>query len=218
MIVTIDGPAGAGKSTAARQLAQRLGFEYLDTGAMYRAVTWFCLREGVDLTREADVTETTRRMAIEFRQARTLVNGEDVSDLIRTQDITDASQHVAGNVGARTVLVELQRKMGAGIDLVSEGRDQGTVVFPLAECKFFITADPRVRAARRQAELAARGIASPLDELLALQAERDRRDAERPVGALRRSPDAVLVDTSYVPLDEVVDQLEAEVRRRLARQ
>ncbi|RPI81996.1 MAG: (d)CMP kinase, partial [Planctomycetaceae bacterium] len=214
MIVTIDGPAGAGKSSAARLLAERLGFEFLDTGAMYRALTWYCQSRGVDLQDLDGVVAAARQMRLELTGSRVLVDGDDVSLLIRTHEITRESRHVAGNNGARAYLVELQRSLAAGRDIVTEGRDQGTVAFPQAECKFFLTADPRERADRRRRELTARGESASLEDILRQQEHRDQRDAEREFGAMRPAADAEIVDTSQLELHEVVNRLEASVRKR----
>lgn len=214
MIVTIDGPAGAGKSTAARELARRLGFEYLDTGAMYRAVTWLCLEGRLDLTDHACVAETARRAEFDFREGRVFANGQDVSDAIRTIRVTEESRFVAANTLVRELLVELQRQIAGGRDFVTEGRDQGTIAFPGAECKFFLTADPRERARRRQAELRSRGEEVDLDTLVEQIEGRDRRDAERKVGALRPADDAVVIDTSSLDCETLLAELERLVRCR----
>jgi cytidylate kinase len=214
MIVTIDGPAGAGKSTAARALAERLGFQFLDTGAMYRAVTWFCLERGIDLHDQPRVAEAARRLDLRLEADRVFVDGVEVTHDIRTNAVTHDSRFVAGNNAVRTHLVELQRQLANGRDIVTEGRDQGTVAFPGAECKFFVTANARQRAVRRQRDLASRGEQVSLEEILAQQTNRDRRDEAREVGALKPAEDAVLVDTSELELADVVDQMEALVRRR----
>ncbi|MCY2968412.1 MAG: (d)CMP kinase, partial [Planctomycetota bacterium] len=204
----------AGKSTAARQLAQRLGFEFLDTGAMYRAVTWYCCRHKIDLGDPHAVADAARRMSLEFVDDRVRVDGEDVSLAIRTPEITRESRHVAGNNVVRQFLVELQRSLAAGRNVVTEGRDQGTVAFPHAECKFFLVADPRERALRRQRELEQRGQQVSLEELLQQQSHRDQRDAEREFGAMRAAEDAHVIDTSRCELEQVVAQLERMVRER----
>jgi cytidylate kinase len=217
MIVTIDGPAGAGKSSTARELALRLGFQFLDTGAMYRAVTWFCLKEHVNLHDEAAVASAARRGEFKFEAGRVLVGGQDVTREIRRSAVTDQTRFIAGNNAVRAYLVELQRVLAAGADVVTEGRDQGTVAFPHAECKFYLTASPWKRAWRRQQDLAQNGEQVPLELILAQQEGRDERDANREFGALKPAPDAVTIDTSDLDFEDVVRRMEDSVRTKLAR-
>jgi cytidylate kinase len=214
MIVTIDGPAGAGKSSAARALAQRLGFEYLDTGAMYRAVTLAALRAGIRLDDPSALADLLRSLDLQLPPGRVLLNGEDVSIAIRTAEVSEQASRVAVIPAVRQRLAELQRAIAAGRDMVCEGRDQGTVVFPDAACKFFLVADPAERARRRQKELAARGVAIHWEEVLRDQEVRDQRDAARDVAPMTPAPDAVILDSTHLTLDEVVDRMEQEVRRR----
>lgn len=214
MIVTIDGPAGTGKSTAARGLAQRLGFDFLDTGAMYRVVAWACLQRGVDPQDAAQAAAVSAATRIEFRNGRTLADGVDVTEAIRSAAVTRAASLVAQIPAVRARLVEQQRRLAAGRDIVCEGRDQGTVAFPDAECKFFLTADPGERALRRQRELAAKGVHVTLNELLAEQAARDERDANRMVAPLRPADNALVIDTTSLDVDGVIDLLERHVRER----
>jgi cytidylate kinase len=216
MIVTIDGPAGAGKSSTARELARRLNFQFLDTGAMYRAVTWYCLKKNVDLSDENAVAEAARTGAFVLESGRVVVDGAEVTREIRRSAVTDQTRFIAGNNRVRAQLVELQRRLAAGADVVTEGRDQGTVAFPHAECKFYLTASPLKRALRRQSDLAQGGEQVPLEEILAQQEGRDRRDANREYGALMPAPDAIPIDTSDLSFDEVVTQMEEIVRRRQA--
>jgi cytidylate kinase len=215
MIVTIDGPAGAGKSSIARRLAERLGFQFLDTGAMYRAVALAALRAGLGDDCAEQIGQLASRLSIEMRHDQTVLDGEDVSADIRTSDVSSAVYLAADNVAVRRRLVELQQQIAADRDTVTEGRDQGTVAFPQAECKIFLTASPQERARRRHAELAARGEPITLDEVLAQQADRDRRDAVRPVGALIKAPDAVEVWTDRLSPEEVVERLEQIVRSKI---
>jgi cytidylate kinase len=214
MIVTIDGPAGAGKSSVARALAARLGFRFLDTGAMYRAVTWHCLDLGIDLHDEAAVAAAAAALDLNLDGEHVLINGRDVTVEIRANAVTHESRHVAANNAVRRQLVERQRELARGLDVVAEGRDQGTVAFPQAECKFFLTAGALERARRRQRELLARGESLSLDEIQAQQAGRDSRDAAREYGSLRPAADALLVDTTELTRDEVVARLEQVVRER----
>ncbi|REJ80301.1 MAG: (d)CMP kinase [Planctomycetota bacterium] len=215
MIVTIDGPAGTGKSTAARGLAERLGFDFLDTGAMYRALGWACLEAGVDpadADAAARIAETT---AIEFRDDRTWVGDLDVTEAIRTSPVSQAASLVAQIPAVRRELVRQQRRLADGRRIVCEGRDQGTVAFPEAECKFFITADPEERARRRQGELLAKGVSVDLKELLAEQKARDRRDETRAEAPLVPADDAIGIDTTSMTGGEVLDMLERHVRSRM---
>ena len=216
MIVAIDGPAGAGKSSIARRLAERLGFQFLDTGAMYRAVALAALRRALGDGDPAAIGRLAGQLAIEMRHERTILDGEDVSAAIRTSEVSAAVYLAADNIAVRERLVELQRTIAAGRDTVTEGRDQGTVAFPSAECKIFLTASPEERARRRMAELVARGEPITLEQVLAQQADRDRRDAARPVGALVKAPDAVEVWTDELTPEQVVDRLERIVRERVA--
>jgi cytidylate kinase len=215
MIITIDGPAGAGKSSAARELARRLGFEFLDTGAMYRAVTLAALRAGLDVREHTAVAALLPNLQIDMPPGRMALNGEDVTELLRTAEITAASGPVADNAAVRRRMVELQRQIAAGRDMVCEGRDQGTVVFPDAACKFFLIADPMERARRRQREMKARGEMLELPEILRAQDARDRRDAERDLAPMKPAEDAILLDSTALTLTEVVDLMEQAARRCL---
>jgi cytidylate kinase len=213
MIVTIDGPAGAGKSSAARELARRLGFEVLDTGAMYRAVTLAALRARIDPADQTIMQRLLANLHIEMPPGLVLLNGEDVAGLIRTQEITFASGAVASSRLVRQHLVGLQRAIAAGRHMVCEGRDQGTIVFPDAACKFFIVADPEERARRRHREMAQRGEDVALEDLLKAQAERDRRDAARDLAPMVPAANAIQLNTTHLSLAQVVDRMEQEVRR-----
>lgn len=215
MIITIDGPAGAGKSSASRRLAQRLGFEVLDTGAMYRAVGLAALRAQIRLNDASLLEPLLRTLHLQMPPGKILLNGEDVSLLIRTSEASNASSVVAVVPVVRRQLVQWQREIGKSRNMVCEGRDQGTVVFPEALCKFFLSADPHERARRRLLELEARGERVELGQLLQAIEERDRRDAVRDLAPMRPAEDAVLLDTTHLSLDQVVDRMEAEVRRRL---
>jgi cytidylate kinase len=214
MIITIDGPAGAGKSSAARALARRLGFEFLDTGAMYRAVALAALRAGVSLRDEASVTTLVETLTLQVAPGQICLNGEDVSRAIRTAAVTAATGGAADSPSVRRRLAALQRAVASGRNMVCEGRDQGTIVFPDAECKFFLIADAEERARRRQGEMASRGEVVDLAAVLEAQEVRDQQDAARDIAPMKPAPDAIVFDSTGLSPDEVVDRMEAEVRRR----
>jgi cytidylate kinase len=215
MIVTIDGPAGAGKSSAARGLAHRLGFEFLDTGAMYRVVTLAGLRGKHDMGDEEVLERLLDAMHLEMPPGRVLLNGEDVSEAIRKPEVTAASGQVANSPVVRRRLVKWQRALAAGRNMVAEGRDQGTIVFPDAVRKFFLEADPRERARRRHLELAARGEQVSLEEVFESQQARDRRDVARAIAPMVPAPDAVTIDSTHLTLEQVVERMEQQVREHL---
>ena len=212
MVITIDGPAGSGKSTVARGLAQRLGISFLDTGAMYRAVTLAAMRAGADMGNAEAIAAVMDGTKFEFKcedsKTRVLVNGADVTDEIRLPEVTANSRYVASAGELRDRLVEMQRKFAAKEgDIVTEGRDQGTVAFPEAELKFFLTASIKERARRRAAELKATGINVSIEEIQRTIEERDKSDEGRSVGPLRKADDAMVIDTTNMNVQEVVDTL-----------
>lgn len=214
MIVTIDGPAGAGKSTVAKMLADRLDFKFLDTGAMYRAVTWAALSRQVDVHDHKAVAAAAGDIEIRFLNDQVIVDGRDVTTEIRSPYITANVSEIADNADVREHMVMLQREIASNGNFVCEGRDQGTIVFPNAECKIFLTADSQERARRRHEELVAAGEEVEFEQILAQQTDRDRRDATRPVGRLVQADDAVEVSTDGKTLEEVVHALE-EIARPL---
>jgi cytidylate kinase len=222
-IVAIDGPAGAGKSTVARLVARRLGFALVDTGALYRCVALQAVRRGIDPDDVSRLGETAASLAIAFSAGEDGANlvscdGEDVTHAIRAPDVSRMASVVASRPSVREALLELQRRLGREVPhgAVLEGRDIGTVVFPSAEAKVFLTASPEERARRRFAELAARGVATTFEAVLADQIARDREDENRAVAPLRPAPDAVLVDTTGLPTDDVVGRIVALVNARRA--
>jgi len=212
MIVTIDGPAGAGKSSAARRLARRLGFRFLDTGAMYRAVALAGRRRHVVWGDEDELAAVAAELDMELTDDRVYMDGEDVTQAIRTLEITTLTQYAADNEKVRRLLIDRQRAFAEGRDVVTEGRDQATVVFPNAECKIFLTAGEQERARRRFQDLLARGEEVDFDEVLRKQHLRDQRDTERPFGGLAKAPDSIEVSTDGVTPEQVVDRLEQIVR------
>ena len=214
MIATIDGPAGSGKSTAARQLAERLGFDFLDTGAMYRAVALAFARRGIDLENTSAVEAEIPAIHLEMPPGCVLLNGEDVTTAIRSPESSQGASKVAVIPAVRLYLAAEQRRLAAGRDIVCEGRDQGTFVFPHAECKFFLTAEPRARAERRHHELIARGERIALEDVLKAQQERDARDAARDLAPMKPADDAIVLDTTHLAADEVIARLLSEVARR----
>ncbi|MBL9013977.1 MAG: (d)CMP kinase [Myxococcales bacterium] len=218
VVVTIDGPAGAGKSSVAKLLARRLGYRLLDTGAIYRAVALVAKRAGTPWTEGAACAQIARDLDISYDfvgdKNHVFVAGEDVSAQIRTPDISQGASQVSAHPEVRAALLELQRRLGAGGGVVVEGRDTGTVVFPTAEAKFFLTATDVERTRRRVAELAATGAAVDFEVTLREIRERDQRDASRDVAPMVPAADAVLVDSSTQTLEEVVESLAATVESR----
>jgi CMP/dCMP kinase len=222
MIVAIDGPAGSGKSTVARGVARRLGFTYLDSGAMYRAVTLLALEDGVDLADGPTIGGLAAAAEVELYErdheyVQVVLCGRDVSDEIRTPHVTGASSKVAANPEVRAALLAKQRELIAGgdQDVVVEGRDIGTVVAPEAAVKVFLTADSGERARRRAAELERRGLEAEAREVAAAIEQRDRLDSTRSAAPLRPAADAVVIDTTGLEAEQVIEQvLELVARAR----
>lgn len=216
MIITLDGPAGAGKSSAARSLARRLGWCYIDTGAMYRAVALVAIDRSIPLEDAARLAELAESIRIVFVEGRVLVDDRDISTEIRTERITLATRPVADAPAVREAMKRVQRRMAEGVDVVTEGRDQGSVVFPFADLKVFLTASAEERARRRLREEVGRGHATSFEKVLDSQSRRDEADEKRPVGTLRPAADAILLETDGLSPEQVVEALVAlvEARRR----
>lgn len=213
--IAIDGPAGAGKSTLARRLAERLGYLYIDTGAMYRAVALWAKRLGVAWDDAARLEQLARESRIELGAGgRVRLNGEDVSEAIRDPDISEGASRVSAVPGVRRALVEKQQQMGREASVVMEGRDIGTVVFPEAEVKIYLDATPEERARRRMKDLAARGLEAEFSRVLEEMKRRDERDSTRADSPLRQAPDAIYVDSTGMSEDEVEEALLKIVRER----
>jgi cytidylate kinase len=217
-VITIDGPAGVGKSTISRKLAARLGYTYLDTGAMYRAAALHLANRGIDCSDEHAVERALNGVAIELLPAAdenedtdVLLNGEPVGALIRTQEMSMRASTVSAVPAVRRILTEMQREIGRRGKVVAEGRDTGTVVFPGARYKFFLDADSVVRAGRRALQLQARGETVDEKTLLEMTVKRDRQDSERAVAPLKKADDALVVDTSNRSIDQVLEAILAVV-------
>ncbi len=215
-IVAIDGPAGSGKSTLAKLLAKRLNFVHIDSGALYRGVAYLALQKKVSIAEEQSVLSCVGKTKFEFRWidgANQLhLDGVNVGGQIRTEEVSAASSKVSAFPGVRALLLGLQRSLGDSGGVVMEGRDIGTVVFPQAEVKIFLTASLEARAQRRSAELQAKGQSVDFDLVMKEMAQRDKQDSERAIAPLKKAEDAKLVDTSGMSIDSVLDRLESIVR------
>jgi cytidylate kinase len=212
LIVAIDGPSGAGKGTVARAVAARLGFRHVDTGAMYRAVAWKALHEGIDVTDEAAVAAIATRASFDLEQGRVAIDGHDVAAAIRTPDIDSAATAVARHPAVRRVLVARQRALGESGGVVMEGRDIGTVVFPDAGLKIYLDASPDERARRRATDPAhASSKGAHFADVATALAERDKSDSTRAVSPLAVAADAVVIDTTGLSIPDVIDRVIALV-------
>lgn len=219
--IAIDGPSGAGKSSTARRLASELGFTYMDTGAMYRAVGLKALRLGIDPGDEEAVSEMIRTTSVDLSteggEQQVLLDGENVNPYIRTQEVSSAASTVSKWAAVRTMLVDAQRSICASSNVIMDGRDIGSVVLPNAQVKFFLTASPEVRARRRTLELRARGEEADEARILREIIERDEQDTHRAVSPLVRVPDAILVDNSEMDEEETCQWMLKTVRERMGK-
>jgi cytidylate kinase len=219
LIITIDGPAASGKSTAARLLAHKLGASFLDTGAMYRAVTLATMRAGVDLNDEQKLLEVTKTYDFQFSdesgEMNVHIDDSDVTEQIRSPEVTANARYIAASPRVREKLVLMQRQFAAGRQkVITEGRDQGTVAFFDADIKFYLTADLAERARRRQVELQAKGRNESFDRILKAIEQRDKSDQDRAVGPLKPAEDAIIVDTTNMSIEQVVEKLAAYVKEK----
>lgn len=220
--VAIDGPAGAGKSTIARTLAETMGFIYVDTGALYRTVAYSVARNGIDPADTDAVTAHLEKISVDIKykdnEQRVLLNGEDVSDRIRTPEVSMTASKTSAIPEVRAFLLELQRKLAAENNVVMDGRDIATVVLPDAKVKIFLTASPEVRARRRYDELVAKGADVRFEDVLSDLIKRDEQDMNRRVAPLKPSADAVIVDTSELDLKASVEAMRRVVEENLERE
>ena len=212
LIITIDGPAGSGKSTAARLLAQKLDAVFLDTGAMYRAVTLAAMLAGADFKNDSLLADVLDKNSFSFKADKdkmfASINGRDVTEQIRGIDVTANAKYISSSEKIRQRLVQMQREFAEGCEkIVTEGRDQGTIAFSDADVKFFLTADLAERAKRRQAELAAKGINESFQSIKQAINERDKSDRSRTVGPLKPAKDAITIDTTGLSIEQMVDKL-----------
>ncbi len=217
MIITIDGPAASGKSTAARLLAEKLSASFLDTGAMYRAVTLAAMKASVNMNNEDELLGVIQTNKFEFSvrddEMSVRINGIDVTEQIRAPQVTANARYIASCPNVREKLVEMQRQFAATRQkIVTEGRDQGTVAFPDADIKFYLVADSAARAKRRQADLRAKGDDQTLEQIQKAIEERDKSDENRTVGPLKPAEDAVIIDTTDLSIDDVVEKLLSYVK------
>lgn len=217
-VITIDGPAAAGKSSAAKALAKRLGYLYLDSGALYRAIAWKVLDEKINPRDAVSLLALCRKTAVSVRQAEdgiaVFVDGKEITAELRTPQVSQAASIVSATPSVRDRLLELQRKMGNHRGVVIEGRDTGTVVFPDADVKFYLDADLMIRGERRFQEMRAKGVPVDLETTLQEIRQRDEKDMTRAIAPLKKAEDAVVVDSSRLNLEEVVEEMLQIIHRR----
>ena len=216
-VIAIDGPSASGKGTVAALIARELGFHYLDSGALYRLVTLGALDAGVDLEDEAALARTAAGMDVHFAPGRVLLAGRDVTEALRTEPVSAATSRVAARPAVRQALLERQRAFRRAPGLVADGRDMGSIVFPEASLKVFLTADMRTRAERRYKQLMEKGMYAKMSDVVEELSRRDARDASRPVAPLRHYPDALFLDTSALDVDQAVRRVLDWWRERSSR-
>lgn len=212
MIIAVDGPAGAGKSTISKLIAKKLNINYIDTGAMYRAVTYKCLSEGVDVKNEADVIEVAKRTDIDFRDNNIYLDSKVVNEEIRTREVSGNVSDVAKIREVRYLMVDVQREIGTRNDVILDGRDIGSYVFPNADYKFFLVATPEERGRRRYKELCEKGFEGTLEEIIKDIEKRDEIDSNREFAPLKKADDAIEIDTTGLGIDEVVETVVSKIK------
>lgn len=212
MIIAVDGPAGAGKSTISKLIAKKLNINYIDTGAMYRAVTYKCLSEGVDVKNEKDVIEVAKRTDIDFRDNNIYLDSKVVNEEIRTREVSANVSDVAKIKEVRYLMVDVQREIGTRNDVILDGRDIGSYVFPNADYKFFLVATPEERGRRRYKELCEKGFEGTLEEIIKDIEKRDEIDSNREFAPLKKADDAIEIDTTGLGIDEVVEDVVSKIK------
>ena len=212
MIIAVDGPAGAGKSTISKLIAKKLNINYIDTGAMYRAVTYKCLSEGVDVKNEEDVIEVAKRTDIDFRDNNIYLDSKVVNEEIRTREVSANVSDVAKIKEVRYLMVDVQREIGTRNDVILDGRDIGSYVFPNADYKFFLVATPEERGRRRYKELCEKGFEGTLEEIIKDIEKRDEIDSNREFAPLKKADDAIEIDTTGLGIDEVVEAVVSKIK------
>lgn len=212
MIIAVDGPAGAGKSTISKLIAKKLNINYIDTGAMYRAVTYKCLSEGVDVKNEEAVIEVAKRTDIDFRDNNIYLDSKIVNEEIRTREVSANVSDVAKIKEVRYLMVDVQREIGTRNDVILDGRDIGSYVFPNADYKFFLVATPEERGKRRYKELCEKGYEGTLEEIIKDIEKRDEIDSNREFAPLKKADDAIEIDTTGLGIDEVVEAVVSNIK------
>ena len=212
MIIAVDGPAGAGKSTISKLISKKLNINYIDTGAMYRALTYKCLSEGVDVKNEAAVIEVAKRTDIDFRDNNIYLDSKVVNEEIRTREVSANVSDVAKIKEVRYLMVDVQREIGTRNDVILDGRDIGSYVFPNADYKFFLVATPEERGRRRYKELCEKGFEGTLEEIIKDIEKRDEIDSNREFAPLKKADDAIEIDTTGLGIDEVVETVVSKIK------